>query len=225
MSTPSPRAAGRARRGRAAAGRRRRDRGRRPHARRVRAPGTPPGRASASGRRRRRRPGGAARRRPSVARLLRARHPQRSRGRGAGGGGGCAGAGAARRSGRLDRPRAISAPAPLPGRPAWLLENVDLLRPGMRVLDVAAGRGRHALLFAAAGFRRHGRRSRRGRPVQAAGRRARPWACRCARECRTSRSADVDLGDGVYDLVAGHQLPAPAAHAGAVSRGGARRAC
>ncbi len=43
-----------------------------------------------------------------------------------------------------------------PARPVgpapWLLENADLLRPRMRTLDVAAGRGRHALLLAAAGF-------------------------------------------------------------------------
>ncbi|MGD9903190.1 MAG: rhodanese-like domain-containing protein [Vicinamibacterales bacterium] len=43
-------------------------------------------------------------------------------------------------------------PAPAEGPSRWLLDNADLLRPGMRMLDVAAGRGRHALLFAAAGF-------------------------------------------------------------------------
>lgn len=35
---------------------------------------------------------------------------------------------------------------------SWLLENRDLLAPGARTLDVACGRGRHALLLAAAGF-------------------------------------------------------------------------
>ena len=35
---------------------------------------------------------------------------------------------------------------------SWLLENLDLLPPGARTLDVACGRGRHALLLAAAGF-------------------------------------------------------------------------
>ena len=34
----------------------------------------------------------------------------------------------------------------------WLLENADLLSNGGRVLDVAAGHGRHALLMAGAGF-------------------------------------------------------------------------
>jgi tellurite methyltransferase len=35
---------------------------------------------------------------------------------------------------------------------SWLLENRDLLPPAARTLDVACGRGRHALLLAAAGF-------------------------------------------------------------------------
>jgi tellurite methyltransferase len=35
---------------------------------------------------------------------------------------------------------------------SWLLENDDLLPRGGRVLDVACGRGRHALLMASAGF-------------------------------------------------------------------------
>lgn len=34
----------------------------------------------------------------------------------------------------------------------WLLDNVDLFRPGARVLDVACGAGRHALFLAAARF-------------------------------------------------------------------------
>lgn len=38
------------------------------------------------------------------------------------------------------------------GPSAWLLENADLLPRGGRVLDVACGRGRHALLLAGAGF-------------------------------------------------------------------------
>jgi rhodanese-related sulfurtransferase len=40
----------------------------------------------------------------------------------------------------------------LEGPTGWLLDNADLLRPRMRMLDVAAGRGRHALVAAAAGF-------------------------------------------------------------------------
>src|SRR5262245_61514137 len=42
--------------------------------------------------------------------------------------------------------------ADISGPASWLLENADLLRPSGRVLDVACGRGRHALLLAAAGF-------------------------------------------------------------------------
>ena len=42
--------------------------------------------------------------------------------------------------------------SPVEGPAGWLLDNGDLLRPGMRVLDVAAGRGRHALLLSGAGL-------------------------------------------------------------------------
>jgi rhodanese-related sulfurtransferase len=43
-------------------------------------------------------------------------------------------------------------PGAISGPSAWLLENADLLPRGGRVLDVACGRGRHALLLAGAGF-------------------------------------------------------------------------
>jgi SAM-dependent methyltransferase len=47
-------------------------------------------------------------------------------------------------------------PKPIePGQPQpspWLIENADLLPRGGRVLDVACGRGRHALWLASAGF-------------------------------------------------------------------------
>lgn len=39
-----------------------------------------------------------------------------------------------------------------PGPSSWILENADLLSRGGRALDVACGRGRHALLLASAGF-------------------------------------------------------------------------
>jgi tellurite methyltransferase len=42
--------------------------------------------------------------------------------------------------------------AAIDGPCSWLLLNQDLLPPGGRVLDVACGRGRHALLLAAAGW-------------------------------------------------------------------------
>ena len=46
-------------------------------------------------------------------------------------------------------------PGVLRGPSAWLIENADLLPRGGRVLDVACGRGRHALLLASAGFEVH----------------------------------------------------------------------
>jgi rhodanese-related sulfurtransferase len=42
--------------------------------------------------------------------------------------------------------------APLFGPSSWLVENADVLPRGGRVLDVACGAGRHALLLASAGF-------------------------------------------------------------------------
>jgi rhodanese-related sulfurtransferase len=46
-------------------------------------------------------------------------------------------------------------PGVLRGPSPWLIENADLLRRGGKVLDVACGRGRHALLLASAGFEVH----------------------------------------------------------------------
>lgn len=43
----------------------------------------------------------------------------------------------------------------LRGPSSWLIENADLLPRGGKVLDVACGRGRHALLMASAGFEVH----------------------------------------------------------------------
>ena len=49
----------------------------------------------------------------------------------------------------LRRPAAVTAPA------SWLVENVNLLPRGGTVLDVACGRGRHALWLADRGFEVH----------------------------------------------------------------------
>lgn len=52
-------------------------------------------------------------------------------------------------------PRAFG-PGALRGPSSWLIDNADLLpRGGKKVLDVACGRGRHALLLASAGFDVH----------------------------------------------------------------------
>lgn len=46
---------------------------------------------------------------------------------------------------------------PPPGTPSrWLCDHLSLLAAGGTVLDVACGRGRHALFLAARGFRVHG---------------------------------------------------------------------
>lgn len=46
-------------------------------------------------------------------------------------------------------------PSPLRGPAPWLIDNADLLPRGGTVLDLACGRGRHALLLASAGFDVH----------------------------------------------------------------------
>lgn len=51
-------------------------------------------------------------------------------------------------------PRAFG-PGALRGPSSWLIDNADLLPRGGQVLDVACGRGRHALLLASAGFDVH----------------------------------------------------------------------
>lgn len=43
-------------------------------------------------------------------------------------------------------------PGVVQGPSSWLLQNSDLLPRGGKVIDVACGRGRHALLMASAGF-------------------------------------------------------------------------
>jgi tellurite methyltransferase len=46
-------------------------------------------------------------------------------------------------------------PGVLRGPSTWLIDNADLLPRGGTILDVACGRGRHALLLASAGFDIH----------------------------------------------------------------------
>lgn len=91
-------------------------------------------------------------------------------------------------------------PGRVEGPTGWLLDNADLLRPGMRVLDVAAGRGRHALLLAGSGWhvtavdRDPAAMTRLGTIATRLG-----WPV--TPEVRDLEAGDVDLGDGVYDLV------------------------
>jgi tellurite methyltransferase len=82
----------------------------------------------------------------------------------------------------------------------WLRANVDLLPPGGRLLDVACGRGRHALPLAAAGFRVHA--VDRARSVLDD---LRERAGQIGVKVETSEvdlEADVvDLGESAYDAV------------------------
>lgn len=98
-------------------------------------------------------------------------------------------------------PRAF-APGMLRGPSRWLIDNADLLpRDGKKVLDVACGRGRHALLLASAGF-----------DVRAIDRNpdAIAFLRATAERLRLSLTAEVvdlegdappDLGTGEYDAV------------------------
>jgi len=89
---------------------------------------------------------------------------------------------------------------PIDGPAGWVLENVDLLRPGMRVLDVAAGRGRHALLFAAAGWPVTAIDRDTGRMAALAAVAARmDWPVTTV--VRDLEAGDASLGDAAWDLI------------------------
>ena len=91
-------------------------------------------------------------------------------------------------------------PGRLEGPASWLLDNADLLRPRMRMLDVAAGRGRHALVCAAAGFdvlavdRDAALMARLADLAQAMGLELRT-------RVQDLESGSTPLGDEVYDLI------------------------
>jgi SAM-dependent methyltransferase len=76
---------------------------------------------------------------------------------------------------------------------AWLLANLDVLRPGGAVLDVASGRGRNAVFLAQRGWRVHAV-DRDARALESL-----PPAI--SSEQMDLEAGDVSLGDGVYDAV------------------------
>jgi rhodanese-related sulfurtransferase len=91
-------------------------------------------------------------------------------------------------------------PSPVVGPSPWLLANAHMAPRGARTLDVACGRGRHALLLAGAGF-----------PVRAVDRDPGQvqWLNRLARRLQLPLDAavvdlengDADLGDEQWELV------------------------
>jgi len=91
-------------------------------------------------------------------------------------------------------------PAPISGPAPWLVDNVDLLPAGGRALDLACGRGRHALLLAAAGFAV----TAIDRDADALGR-LRAQALRLDVDLRVEvmdlESPGVDLGTDPFDLI------------------------
>jgi rhodanese-related sulfurtransferase len=96
-------------------------------------------------------------------------------------------------------PRAYG-PGLIDGPSSWLLVNVDLLPRGGRALDLACGRGRHALLLAGAGFRVDALdrdASRVGALAEVARRLELPVDARVL----DLEEGPVELGNGVYDLV------------------------
>ena len=122
-----------------------------------------------------------------------------------------------------DGPRAHE-PQPMAGPSPWLFECGDLIPRSGRALDVACGRGRHALLLASTGLAGDGARSRRGRTRAPAGAWLTGSACRCETRVTDLETGDVDLGEPGYDARARHALPAPPAAAApaAVARAGRR---
>lgn len=92
---------------------------------------------------------------------------------------------------------------------SWLVENLDLLTAGSEVLDLACGRGRHAIFLAAAGFG--------VRAVDVDGEHI-----QTVRGLAAKRGLDIDtevvdleiegrgLGEGVHDVILGiHYLHRP----------------
>jgi rhodanese-related sulfurtransferase len=85
------------------------------------------------------------------------------------------------------------------GPSSWLLENADLLPRGGRALDVACGRGRHALLLAGAGFRVDGVDRDEGR-IAALASVAERLELPVEARVLDLETGEVDLGDALYDV-------------------------
>jgi rhodanese-related sulfurtransferase len=87
------------------------------------------------------------------------------------------------------------------GPSSWLLANADLLPPARgRALDVACGRGRHALLLAAAGFEVRAM-DRDEAALESLDATARRLGLPVAVERIDLEAGEPDLGDGAYALV------------------------
>ncbi len=87
------------------------------------------------------------------------------------------------------------------GPSSWLLECADLLPPGRgRALDLACGRGRHALLLAAAGFEVHAV-DRDEAALSALDATARRLGLPVTVETLDLETGEVSLGAGAYALV------------------------
>lgn len=82
----------------------------------------------------------------------------------------------------------------------WLLGNTDLLPRGGHVLDVASGRGRHALLMAGAGYEVRAV-DRDEEAMGALGEMAKRLAISVEAQSLDLEAEGVDLGDGQYDIV------------------------
>jgi SAM-dependent methyltransferase len=95
---------------------------------------------------------------------------------------------------RLRDAHAYAAPS------SWLVENATLVPSGARVLDVACGRGRHALLLAAAGCRVT---ALDVDPSKVSGIRAAATSLALDLTARVTdlEAGSADLGSGDYDVV------------------------
>ena len=89
--------------------------------------------------------------------------------------------------------------APL-GPSSWLVANVDLLPRGGEVLDLACGRGRHALLLSSAGYKVRAVDRDEGK-ISALAAHAARLDLPIVAEVLDLESGTPDLGEGAYDLV------------------------